>query len=555
MLHMKMFRRRILTLLLALAFVPLALGQSIPQAVDKILSPSSTVNGTQTQVVDPLGRSTPRGTVVGFLQAAQSGNYKLAADYLQLTKNQRASHGENLARDLHMLMDRAFTGKVNMISEKREGSVQVGVPADRERIGAFQVDSSEYDVVLAREVDPTVGDVWLFSSTTLDDVPDLAGQLKIRSVEPGLPTFLVSHRVLSAPLWIWVAFLLMIPIAYGISWLLIRFARIGKHSWGTWRNHPEPNSAESSLAPPATLILTDILHQIGIAFLGLPLLYRVYYHQATGVVLVASLGWLVFRWINRWAERERLRAMLGTGLRQGSLILLGQRMFKVLVAIVIGLTILRILNFDMTTAVAGLGITSLAIAFAAQKSLENLFGGIMVLSDEVIRVGETCRLGDKVGTVEDISLRSTRIRTPDRVELSVPNGVLANMNVENLSRRDKNLFQTKIGLRYETTPEQMRSILESISRLLTQHPKVDPTVKRVRFIGFGESSLDLEIFCLILTRDWNEFMEIREGLLLKIMDLVNDAGTGFAFPSRTLYLTQDVGVGNDKTKAAAAAQD
>ena len=552
---MKTFRQRIFTLFLAFAFVPLVLGQSIPQAVDKILSPSSTANGTQTQVLDPLGRSTPRGTVVGFLQAAQSGNYKLAADYLQLTKNQRASQGEKLARDLHMLMDRAFTGKVNMISEKREGSVQLGLPADRERIGVFQVDSSEYDVVLARAVDPTVGDVWLFSSATLEDVPDLAGQLKIRSVEPGLPTFLVSHRVLSAPLWIWVAFLLLIPIAYGVSWLLIRFARVGKHSWATWRKHPTPNSAESSLAPPTTLILTDVLHQIGIAFLGLPLLYRVYYYRAAGIVLVLAIGWLVFRWINRWAERERLKAMLGMGLRQGSLILLGQRMFKVLVAIVIGLTTFKILGFDMTTAVAGLGITSIAIAFAAQKSLENLFGGIMVLSDEVIRVGETCRLGDKVGTVEDISLRSTRIRTPDRVELSVPNGVLANMNVENLSRRDKNLFQTKIGLRYETTPDQLRSILESISRLLTQHPKVDPTVKRVRFIGFGESSLDLEIFCQILTRDWNEFMEIREGLLLKIMDLVNDVGTGFAFPSRTLYLTQDTGVGTNKAKAAAAAQD
>ena len=552
---MKIFRRRILTLLLSFTFVPWAVGQSIPQAVDKILSPSSTANGTQTQLVDPLGRSTPRGTVVGFLQAAQSGNYKLAAGYLQLTKNQRASQGEKLARDLHMLMDRAFTGKVNMISEKREGSVQLGVPADRERIGVFQVDSSEYDVVLARAVDPTVGDVWLFSSATLEEVPDLADQLKIRSVEPGLPTFLVSHRIFSAPVWIWLAFLLLIPIAYGISWLLIRFARLGKHSWATYRQHPEPSSAESSLAPPATLILTDVLHQIGIAFLGLPLLYRVYYHQAAGVILVLGIGWLVFRWINRWGERERLKAMLGMGLRQGSLILLGQRMFKVLVAIVIGLTTFKILGFDMTTAVAGLGITSIAIAFAAQKSLENLFGGIMVLSDEVIRVGETCQLGDKVGTVEDISLRSTRIRTPDRVELSVPNGVLANMSVENLSRRDKNLFQTKIGLRYETTPDQLRSILESISSLLSQHPKVDPTVKRVRFIGFGESSLDLEIFCLILTRDWNEFMEIREALLLKIMDLVNEAGTGFAFPSRTLYLTQDVGMGSDKAKAAAAAQD
>ena len=549
---MKTSRRQIFALLLAFASLPVAYGQSLAQQVDKVLSPTTSASNGTPQISDPLGRSTPRGTVVGFLQAAQSGNYKLAANYLQLSKNLRASQGEQLARDLHILMDRAFTGKVNMISEKREGSTQLGVPADRERIGVFQVDSSEYDVVLARAVDPTVGDVWLFSSATLEDVPDLAEQLKIRSVEPGLPTFLVSHRIFSAPLWIWLAFLLLIPIAYGVSWLLIRFARIGKHSWGTWRKHPERNSAESSLAPPATLILTDFLHQMGVAFLGLPLLYRVYYHQAAGIILVAALGWLVFRWINRWAERERLRAMLGTGLRQGSLILLGQRMFKVLVAIVVGLTILRILNFDMTTAVAGLGITSIAIAFAAQKSLENLFGGIMVLSDEVIRVGETCRLGDKVGTVEDISLRSTRIRTPDRVELSVPNGVLANMNVENLSRRDKNLFQTKIGLRYETTPDQIRSILDSISRLLAEHPKVDPTVRRVRFIGFGESSLDLEIFCLILTRDWNEFMEIREGLLLKIMDLVTDNGSSLAFPSRTLYLAQDAGIGEEQAKAAVA---
>ena len=125
---------------------------------------------------------------------------------------------------------------------------------------------------------------------------------------------------------------------------------------------------------------------------------------------MVAIGWLVFRWINRWAERERLKAMLGLGLRQGSLILLGQRMFKVLVAIVIGLTTFKILGFDMTTAVAGLGITSIAIAFAAQKSLENLFGGIMVLSDEVIRVGETCRLGDKVGIPLVINARTDALR-------------------------------------------------------------------------------------------------------------------------------------------------
>jgi MscS family membrane protein len=122
---MKTPRIQLIALLLACAFVPFARAQSIAQQVEKAIAPtSSAASGSQAELIDPLGRSTPRGTVVGFLQAAQSGNYKAAAQYLQLTKSQRAVQGETLARDLHTLMDRAFTGNVNMISERREGSVQ-----------------------------------------------------------------------------------------------------------------------------------------------------------------------------------------------------------------------------------------------------------------------------------------------------------------------------------------------------------------------------------------------------------------------------------------------
>src|ERR1700734_4246148 len=116
-----------------------------------------------------------------------------------------------------------------------------------------------------------------------------------------------------------------------------------------------------------------------------------------------------------------------------------------------GKGILSNFGFNMTTALAGLGIGGIAVAFAAQKTLENLFGGVSLLADEVIRVGDVCRFGDRTGTVEDISLRSTRIRTPERSALSIPNGSLATMNIENLSRRDKILFNTKLGLRYETS--------------------------------------------------------------------------------------------------------
>jgi MscS family membrane protein len=127
----------------------------------------------------------------------------------------------------------------------------------------------------------------------------------------------------------------------------------------------------------------------------------------------------------------------------------------------------------------------------------------------------------------------------DRTELSVPNGQLANMNVENLSRRDKNLFRTKIGLRCETSPDQLWALLTEMRTFLYQHPKVDPNVARVRFVGFGESSLDVEIYCHVLTSDWNEFLALREEMLLRIMEQVADADATFAFPSRTLYMAHD----------------
>src|SRR6202043_4042231 len=175
-----------------------------------------------------------------------------------------------------------------------------------------------------------------------------------------------------------------------------------------------------------------------------------------------------------------------------------ERMLKAAIFVLAIFVILGTLGFNLTTPLAGLGIGGIAIAFAAQKTLENLFGGVSLLSDEVLRIGDTCRFGDRVGTVSDISLRSTRIRTPERTELSIPNGSLATMNVENLSRRDKLLFNSKLGLRYETSSDQLRYVLAQIRRLLYEHPKVETDGARIRFIGFDNNALTLEIFCYVL---------------------------------------------------------
>ena len=325
---------------------------------------------------------------------------------------------------------------------------------------------------------------------------------------------------------------------FAVSWAVVSLLRGGLRIWLRWRRRSALQDLHDSLVAPARLILTVVFHWVAIILMGFPLLFREYYRRFAIITLTASLAWLIFQMINRWAERARSKALADSGYHSGSIILLGQRILTVIVVIVAVLVMLSTLGFNMTTAVAGLGIGSVAIAFAAQKTLENLLGGISIIGDQVIRVGERCRVGGKIGVIEDISLRSTRIRTIDCDELSVPNGQLANMSIENLSRYDKNALRTTIRLQRGISPEQLRSLLANIRALLYRNPKVDPDLVRVRLIGFGESSIDVEIYCLVLTGDWNEFLAIREDLLLRIMDLIAGAGADLALPSRAVFLAQ-----------------
>ncbi len=179
--------------------------------------------------------------------------------------------------------------------------------------------------------------------------------------------------------------------------------------------------------------------------------------------------------------------------------------------------------------IAGLGVGGLAIALAAQPTIENLIGGLSLFADKPIRVGDFCRYGSDEGTVEAIGIRSTRIRGIDRTLTTIPNATLSKMPVVNFAPRDRMLIRSVIGVRCETRPEQLRYLLVRIREMLLGHPRIYPE-PRVRFIGFGAYSLDIEVFAYVTTRDGAEFLSIREDVFLRVMDIVEQSGTGFAFP-------------------------
>lgn len=203
--------------------------------------------------------------------------------------------------------------------------------------------------------------------------------------------------------------------------------------------------------------------------------------------------------------------------------------------------------------VAGLGVGGLTIALAARASVENLIGGMSLFADKPVRVGEFCKYGDAQGTVEAIGIRSSRIRGVDRTITTIPNAVMARLPIVNYSRRDRMLFKTVLGVRCETSAEQMRYLLVRLRELLLSHPQVHHDPARVRFVGFAASSLDIEIFAYITTTKSAEFLAIQEDLLLRIIDIVEESGVAFAFPSQTLYLNRDQLPDEAQGKAAEAA--
>ena len=497
---------------------------------------------------DPLGRSTPYGTVFGFIKAATQGDYEQAIQYLD-TKKAGAS-AEKLIVALQTILDRGFSGKLGTLSNKPEGSLDDNLPSSRERVGTVDTPSDRYDILLERMQRGKGPPIWLFSAETLKEVPEIYKELGARNIDAYLPKVLVNTWVLWFPLWQWLVILLVIPLSFGLATLVTRlltplFLLCVRRIAGV-----RGDQHVVRLTGPLR-ILIFALAIWSISLFSRSVLISFFWAYVAATLTVIGATWLCVRVITI-AFNLKQRQLAATSTNKISMVQLGRKLSNIIVVITGALLILYIAGVNLTAALTGLGVGGIAVAFAAQKTLENVFGGIMVASDEPVRVGDFCKAGDYTGTVEDVGLRSTRIRTLDRTVVSVPNGQLAVMSLENFTLRDKIWLHHTLQLRYETTSDQLRYILAEIRKLLYAHPKVESASARVRFIGFGKSSLDLELFAYVLETDYASFLPIQEDLLLRIMEIVEASGSGFAFPSQVSYIARDAGIDAAKSEQAIA---
>ncbi|HEY2376098.1 MAG TPA: mechanosensitive ion channel family protein [Gemmatimonadaceae bacterium] len=253
-------------------------------------------------------------------------------------------------------------------------------------------------------------------------------------------------------------------------------------------------------------------------------------------VLLLAFFWALWRFVDVAREFMIRTRWARSGSASRNLVPLGARVGKIAVAAIGLVAMLSLLGYPVASLIAGLGIGGLAVALAAQKTVENLFGAFSLGVDRPFCEGDFVKVEDFVGTVEAIGLRSTRFRTLDRTVITLPNGRLADMRLESFSARDRLRLATVIGLVYETTAAQMREVLAGFERVLREHPKVWPDAVVVRFSELAASSLDVQVMAWFKTSDWSEFQGIRQGVLLQFMDVVEAAGTSFAFPTTTVHV-------------------
>jgi MscS family membrane protein len=479
---------------------------------------------------DPLGRSTPQESVFQFLETCHARNYSKALYYLDLRRMPAAARtkdGPELARQLEDLLDDT-PFEITTLSRDPEGDQADGLSPAFERLDTFHVDKQTLELQLERvELRPGFK-VWLVSADSVAMIPKAHQAVAETPFEKKLPQQLVTFEILDTPVWRWIALLVMAlalwMVAGFLSWAMVAAVR--------------PLVDAPGFRGPVRVGLAVAGFRAALEIASPATLSRTFIERALGLIFFLAVAWAGAVVVDLIAERWRSRLDPRVQSVSYSVLPLGRQVLKLSLFLVAILGVLSVWGYNTTAILAGLGVGGIAIALAAQKTIEDLFGGVSLIGDHPVLVGDVCRFGDRTGTVMHIGLRSTRIRTPDRTVISIPNGQFSSMALENISGRDKIWFHPTLNLRRDTTSDQLLRVLSSFREILTGHPRVETGKMPVRFIGVGPYSLDVEVIAYVTTSDYDEFVALQQELLLKMLQAVEHAGTALAVPLQESFESQ-----------------
>jgi MscS family membrane protein len=528
-------RPRLHRVLLATGFLFFFAGSPPPAAAEPRPAASAEPPTAAAASSPEIPPDSPRASVKHYLDLCRAAEYGEAAEYLDLPEHMRAA-GPELARKLKAVLDRQIWVKLEDISPASQGKESDKLPPGVEEIGAVPGRTGQEPVRLVRRRGPD-GIRWVFSRSTVERIPDWYSRLRDRWLQDYLPEALLRPGPQELVGWQWIALPLLFGVAlvvgkllgYATRRLLGRIAKGAKVGWD--------RSFLARLSAPLTFAWALVAVSLALPVVGLYPPAEAFMERIVRAGFLIALFWAANRGIDAISERALdLPGAKGNPAAR-SLVPLGAKIVKIVVIAMAAIATLSEFGYPVTSLVAGLGISGVALVLAAQKTVENLFGSISIGVDQPFRVGDLVTVDGILGTVESIGLRSTRIRTPDRTLVTFPNGKLAEMRIESFAHRDRIRFFCVLGLSRDSRAAAVREVLEGTRALLKKEPKVWPD-SSVSLVRITDSSLDLEMSAWFSTTDAVEFERIREDLLLRVLELVEHAGAELASPTRKLQIAR-----------------
>jgi MscS family membrane protein len=484
---------------------------------------------------DALGRETPRGTLSGFLTAVGQDDYAKAAMYLNLsylTKYQAERQGPDLAKGLQTLMDNgAWITPASMVSNDPAGKTDDDLPENTDKLGSLKSNDMSADLLVERVVtDDGTPSLWLISPTTVREIPALVKNLSASRIDRVLPDRLIENKIGGVPIGHWAAMLALIAISYFISWavvtLLCKFLR------RVWKNKSiDQKHVIDAFQLPVILYMSVWIFVIASVQIGVSVIARQYFSHITIIVAWVSLALLMWKLIDALSDASQKKLILNGKYGALSGVQFFRRMAKFVFSAIAVFVTLGTVGIDVTAGLAALGIGGLALAFGAQKTIENFIGSIMVIFDQPVRIGDYCKVGDISGTIEDIGMRSTRIRTLNRTLVTIPNGDFSAQRIENFAHRDQFRIYQTFDFRMDTSAAQLRHLIVEFRSLLFAHPRIDSKSANVKFIGWDDHAAVLEMVAYVNTRNNDDFMEVREDIFLRILDIIEKSGSVMTSPA------------------------
>jgi MscS family membrane protein len=481
---------------------------------------------------DEYGRITPRSSTLGLAKALDEMDFETAVHYMDLRNlpfSVDEADGPGLARKLLIVADRSIIVDYEAISDDPDGHAEDGLPSYRDRITTIKTSEGLVEILMQKVPRSDGVFIWKLSNATVAKIPALNEEFGYGPIGDKLSLIFPHYYFMGLELWQWGMVLVLLLagfiFAYVITWLLFKLI--------TLYTKERLVRAEKFVNGPLRILIMVLFFRSTFDLVAPSLVARAVFEART--FLIIAVVWVLLGFVDlimyRIAERMR---------RQGqsdAIVLLRPATTAIKLTLVfIGIVSwLDNIGYEVTTLLAGLGVGGIAIAFAAQRTIENLIGSITIYSSQPVHVGDFCRFGNTLGVVEEIGLRATQLRTLERTVVHIPNAKFSTDIIENLTQRDKILYRTRLRLSLQTTAGQMQQVLDGIRELINNHDMIDEESSRVRFFEFGEYAQEIELYVYIKTKDFVEYLAQREDINLRIREIIEDSGTQLVVPTRTTY--------------------